>query len=217
MKNTTTEENYLKALFHLCSDDKKVTVNEVSKFLDLKMPSINNMMKKFHEKKWVIFESYKPIIVTEEGMKQAALIVRKHRLTEMFLVEKMNFGWENVHEIAEQLEHLQSEIFFEKMDEILNFPKFDPHGEAIPDKEGNIISQDLLKLSQCKVGDIVIFKSVTFSDSDFLEYLNDKKIQLGCKIEVLKIENFDHSVLVKIDGKNSTFSGKASEKLLVKK
>lgn len=217
MKNTTTEENYLKALFHLCNEEKKVGVNELSKFLDLKMPSINNMMKKFHEKKWVIHESYKPIIVTEKGMKQAALIVRKHRLTEMFLVEKMNFGWENVHEIAEQLEHLQSEIFFEKMDEILNFPKFDPHGEAIPDKEGNIIAQDLLKLSQCKVGNKVIFKSVTFSDSDFLEYLNDKNIQLGCEIEILKIENFDQSIIVKIDGENTTLSGKVTEKLLVKK
>ena len=217
MKNTSTEENYLKALYHLCSDEKKVTVNELSKFLDLKMPSINNMMKKFHEKNWVVHESYKPIIVTEKGMKQAALVVRKHRLTEMFLVEKMNFGWENVHEIAEQLEHLQSEIFFEKMDEILNFPKFDPHGEAIPDKEGNVISQDLCKLSQCKPGENVVFKAVTFSDQNFLEYLNEKNIQLGCKIEILKIESFDQNIVVKINTKTETLSHKAAEKLLVKK
>ena len=217
MKNTSTEENYLKALYHLCSDEKKVTVNELSKFLDLKMPSINNMMKKFHEKNWVVHESYKPIIVTEKGMKQAALVVRKHRLTEMFLVEKMNFGWENVHEIAEQLEHLQSEIFFEKMDEILNFPKFDPHGEAIPDKEGNVISQDLCKLSQCKPGENVVFKAVTFSDQNFLEYLNEKNIQLGCKIEILKIESFDQNIVVKINTKTETLSHKAAEKLLVQK
>lgn len=217
MKNTSTEENYLKALYHLCSDEKKVTVNELSKFLDLKMPSINNMMKKFHEKNWVVHESYKPIIVTEKGMKQAALVVRKHRLTEMFLVEKMNFGWENVHEIAEQLEHLQSEIFFEKMDEILNYPKFDPHGEAIPDKEGNVISQDLCKLSQCKPGENVVFKAVTFSDQNFLEYLNEKNIQLGCKIEILKIESFDQNIVVKINIKTETLSHKAAEKLLVQK
>ncbi len=217
MKNTSTEENYLKALYHLCSDEKKVTVNELSKFLDLKMPSINNMMKKFHEKNWVVHESYKPIIVTEKGMKQAALVVRKHRLTEMFLVEKMNFGWENVHEIAEQLEHLQSEIFFEKMDEILNYPKFDPHGEAIPDKEGNVISQDLCKLSQCKPGENVVFKAVTFSDQNFLEYLNEKNIQLGCKIEILKIESFDQNIVVKINTKTETLSHKAAEKLLVQK
>lgn len=217
MKNTSTEENYLKALYHLCSDEKRVTVNELSKFLDLKMPSINNMMKKFHEKNWVVHESYKPIIVTEKGMKQAALIVRKHRLTEMFLVEKMNFGWENVHEIAEQLEHLQSDIFFEKMDEILNFPKFDPHGEAIPDKEGNVISQDLCKLSQCKPGEKVIFKAVTFSDHNFLEYLNEKNIELGCEMEILKIESFDQNIVVKINNKIETLSHKAAEKLLVKR
>ena len=215
MKNTSTEENYLKALYHLCSDDKKVTVNELSKFLDLKMPSINNMMKKFHEKNWVVHENYKPITVTEKGMKQAALVVRKHRLTEMFLVEKMNFGWENVHEIAEQLEHLQSEIFFEKMDEILNYPKFDPHGEAIPDKDGNIISQDLCKLSQCIQGEKLVFKAVTFSDHNFLEYLNEKKIQLGSEIEILKIESFDQNLLVKIKGETKTISHKAAEKLLV--
>lgn len=217
MKNTSTEENYLKALYHLCSEEKKVTVNELSKFLDLKMPSINNMMKKFHDKNWVVHESYKPIVVTEKGMKQAALVVRKHRLTEMFLVEKMNFGWENVHGIAEQLEHVQSEIFFEKMDEILNFPRFDPHGEAIPDKEGHIISLDLLKLSQCKAGEKVIFKAVTFSDDNFLEYLNEKNVQLGCNIEILKIENFDQNIVVNINGKIETFSNKVGEKLLVKK
>lgn len=217
MRNTSTEENYLKALYHLCNKDKKVTVNELSKFLDLKMPSINNMMKKFHEKNWVIHESYKPITVTEHGMKQAALIVRKHRLTEMFLVEKMNFGWENVHEIAEQLEHVQSEIFFEKMDEILEYPKFDPHGEAIPDKEGNVISQDLYKLSSCESGEKVVFKAVTFSDQNFLEYLNEKNIQLGCTIEICKIETFDKNIVVKINGTTETLSNKVAEKLLIKK
>jgi DtxR family Mn-dependent transcriptional regulator len=217
LKNTYTEENYLKALFHLCNEEKKVSVNDLSKFLDLKMPSVNNMMKKFHEKKWVFQESYKPIIVTEKGMKQAALVERKHRLTEMFLVEKMNFGWENVHEIAEQLEHVQSEEFFSKMDEILNFPRFDPHGEAIPDVEGNVISQDLMKLSHCKVGETLVFKAVTFSDQNFLEYLNEKNIELGCKFKIEKIEKFDKNIIVKINNKIETFSNKAAEKMLVKR
>ena len=115
-----TEENYLKAIFHLRNTDNTVTINELSKFLHVKMPSVNNMMKKFAQKNWVIYETYKPLKITAEGNKEAALIVRKHRLTEMFLVEKMNFGWENVHEIAEQLEHLHSDLFFDKIDEILN-------------------------------------------------------------------------------------------------
>lgn len=215
MKNTLTEENYLKALFHLYSNDKPISINELSKFLEVKMPSVNNMMKKFSEKKWVIYETYKPLKITEKGMKEAALVVRKHRLTEMFLVEKMNFGWENVHEIAEQLEHVHSTLFFDKMDEILNFPKFDPHGEPIPDKAGNIISQNLLKLSCCNVGSKVIFKAVTYSDDDFLNYLNERNITLETKMTIEKIENFDQSMVVKIKGKNIILSNNATEKMLV--
>ena len=150
--NSLTEENYLKAIFHLIDTEQKVTVNELSKFLNIKMPSVNSMMKKFAQKNWIIYESYKPIKVTNVGVIEAARIVRKHRLTEMFLVEKMGFGWENVHEIAEQLEHIQSEDFFDKMDEILSYPKIDPHGEPIPDKDGNIINQNYHKLSECKTG-----------------------------------------------------------------
>lgn len=213
-----TEENYLKAIFHLRNDDNTVTVNELSKFLNVKMPSVNNMMKKFALKNWVIYETYKPLKITEEGKKQAALIVRKHRLTEMFLVEKMNIGWENVHEIAEQLEHVHSELFFDKMDEILQYPKFDPHGEPIPDKEGNIIALDLQKLSNCKIGDQIIFSAVTVSDDDFLTYLNSKELELGTKLEIIEIENYDQSMtILKNDGIKTTLSKMVCEKILVKK
>lgn len=217
MRTTLTEENYLKALFHLVDNEGKVTINELSKFLNVKMPSVNNMMKKFADKSWVIYETYKPLIVTEKGRKEAALVVRKHRLTEMFLVKKMNFGWENVHEIAEQLEHVHSTIFFDKMDEILDYPKFDPHGEPIPDKEGNIIAQDLQRLSNCGVGETVIFASVTLSDDAFLNYLTERKLLLNTKIKIIKIENFDKSVTVEVDGKQEVLSRKATEKILVKK
>lgn len=216
MKATLTEENYLKALFHVVDSDGKVTINELSKFLSVKMPSVNNMMKKFAEKKWVIYETYKPLKVTEKGRREAALVVRKHRLTEMFLVKKMNFGWENVHEIAEQLEHVHSKIFFDKMDEILDFPKFDPHGEPIPDKDGNIISQDLQKLSNCKVGESVIFASVTLSDDAFLNYLTERNLLLNSKIKIVKIEDFDQSITIEILGKTEILSKKASDKILVK-
>lgn len=175
------------------------------------------MMKKFAEKNWVIYETYKPLTVTSSGMREAALVVRKHRLTEMFLVEKMNFGWENVHEIAEQLEHVHSQIFFDKMDEILNYPKYDPHGEPIPDKKGNIIAQDLLQLSNCEVGEKVIFTSVTLSDDAFLNYLTDKNVLLNTEILIIKIENFDKSMTVEINGVKEILSKKATEKILVKK
>ena len=211
-----SEENYLKAIFHLADKENTVTINEISKFLDVKMPSVNNMMKKFAEKNWVRYESYKPLKITDSGKKQAALVVRKHRLTEMFLVEKMNFGWENVHEIAEQLEHIHSETFFDKMDEILNFPKYDPHGEPIPDKDGNIIAQDLKKLSECEKHHKVIFTSVTISDDDFLTYLNIKNLELGKEIEVLDIEIFDKSMTVKIDKTPTVLSKIVCDKILVK-
>ena len=211
-----SEENYLKAIFHLADKENTVTINEISKFLDVKMPSVNNMMKKFAEKNWVRYESYKPLKITDSGKKQAALVVRKHRLTEMFLVEKMNFGWENVHEIAEQLEHIHSDTFFDKMDEILNFPKYDPHGEPIPDKDGNIIAQDLKKLSECEKHHKVIFTSVTISDDDFLTYLNIKNLELGKEIEVLGIEKFDKSMTINIDGCPTVLSKMVCDKILVK-
>ncbi|QFG52948.1 metal-dependent transcriptional regulator [Chryseobacterium sp.] len=216
MRNTHTEENYLKAIFHLATETHSVTINELSKILDVKMPSVNNMMKKFAEKKWVIYENYKPLIITPLGMREAALVVRKHRLTEMFLVERMNFGWENVHEIAEQLEHVHSTLFFDKMDEILNYPKFDPHGEPIPDKDGNIIAQELKKLSSCKSGDSVVFKAVTYSDDDFLHYLNDRSIQLEMQLEIVKVENFDKSFLVNTPAGTVHLSSNATDKMLVK-
>ncbi|MDF0719554.1 metal-dependent transcriptional regulator [Kaistella sp. PBT33-4] len=216
MRNTHTEENYLKAIFHLATETHSVTINELSKILDVKMPSVNNMMKKFAEKKWVIYENYKPLIITPLGMREAALVVRKHRLTEMFLVERMNFGWENVHEIAEQLEHVHSTLFFDKMDEILNYPKFDPHGEPIPDKDGNIIAQELKKLSSCKSGDSVVFKAVTYSDDDFLHYLNDRSIQLEMQFEIVKVENFDKSFLVNTPAGTVHLSSNATDKMLVK-
>ena len=114
--NSYTEENYLKAIFNLSSEKGEVSANELSKHLGIKMPTVNSMMKKLAEKKLVLYESYKPLRLSEKGKKEAGLIIRKHRLTEMFLVQKMGFGWEEVHEIAEQIEHLHSPVFFEKMD-----------------------------------------------------------------------------------------------------
>ena len=215
--NSLTEENYLKAIFHLLDSENQVTVNELSKFLQIKMPSVNSMMKKFADKNWVIYETYKPIKVTALGRKEAAIVVRKHRLTEMFLVEKMGFGWENVHEIAEQLEHVHSEDFFDKMDEILNFPKVDPHGEPIPDKDGIIITQNLKKLSECKVNDMVILTSVTISTDDFLNYLNQRNLALGEEILIKNIEKFDGSMQIEFSDRTEVLSKMVCEKLLVKK
>ncbi len=212
-----TEENYLKAIFHLIDEDNCFTINELSKLLNIKMPSVNSMMKKFMQKNWVIYESYKPIKLTDLGKKEAALIVRKHRLTEMFLVEKMGFGWEAVHEIAEQLEHIHSEIFFDKIDEFLNYPKVDPHGEPIPDKEGNIIEQNLIKLSECKVYDEVILASVTESSDDFLTYLSSRNMNLNSQITILEIEKYDQSMSILCNGEIKILSRIVCDKNFVNK
>ena len=211
------EENYLKAIFHLIDKDDTFTVNELSKMLNIKMPSVNSMMKKFSQKNWVIYESYKPIKITALGKKEAAHVVRKHRLTEMFLVEKMGFGWEVVHEIAEQLEHIHSEIFFDKMDELLNYPKVDPHGEPIPDKQGNIIQQNLTKLSECKAGETVILSAVIDSSDEFLTYLNHRNLSLNSELKILEVEKFDQSMKIEFDGKAETLSEMVCDKILVQK
>ena len=214
--NSLTEENYLKALYHLINDNDEVSVNDLSRQLNIKMPSVNSMIKKFADKKWVKYESYKPIKLTESGKKEASLIVRKHRLTEMFLVEKMGFGWENVHEIAEQLEHIHSEVFFDKMDEILNYPKVDPHGEPIPDKDANVIQPDLKKLSKCQENEIVELASVTTSSEEFLSFLNKRNLSLGTEIKVLQREDFDQSMKVFYYDQEENFSKTVCDRLLVK-
>lgn len=212
---TLSEENYLKAIFHLIDSKNQVTVNEISKFLNIKMPSVNSMMKKFADKNWVIYESYKPLTITKEGKTQAAQVVRKHRLTEMFLVDKMDFGWEEVHEIAEQIEHIKSERFFDKIDELLHYPKVDPHGSPIPDKEGNIIEKNYKKLSECQENQTVIFKSISESTKEFLNYLNQKELALEVEIKILEKDSFDKTILVEYDQKKEKFSLIVSEKLLV--
>lgn len=212
------EENYLKALFHLSHNGKdEVSVKDLSERLNIKMPTVNSMMKKLSEKNFVFYESYKPLRLTNQGIMRAALIVRKHRLTEMFLVEKMGFGWEEVHEIAEQIEHIQSNAFFDKMDEILEFPTMDPHGSPIPDKDGNFQNMNFKKLSEAKVGEELEFTAVTYSTDEFLKFLNTKNIKLGDRFTVKAIEDFDQSMKVFINGsQEDIFSKLVTDRMLVR-
>ena len=168
--NSLTEENYLKALLNLSNDKGEVSVSELSDQLKIKKPTVTSMMKKLDSKGLVEYESYKPLKLSDKGKKEAALIIRKHRLTEMFLVEKMNFGWEEVHQIAEHIEHLKSTVFFERMDEILGYPKFDPHGSPIPDINGNMTWKSFKKLSDCTINDALKIEAVTHSSSEFLKF-----------------------------------------------
>lgn len=191
-----TKENYLKAMYHLADEDGKFNLSELSKQLEVSLPTANNMIKKFQKKGWVIYEKYKPLHLSAEGRKEAALILRKHRLTEMFLTEVMDFGWEEVHEIAEELEHVKIDSFFERMDQILGFPKIDPHGSAIPNKNGVIEKLTYSKISEVPVGSCVRLRAVSDKSSELLIYLNDKGIKLGTEIEIVKREPFDQSVVI---------------------
>ena len=213
-----TEENYLKALFNLAASTGVVNVNDLSKHLNIKMPTVTSMMKKLAEKKLVHYEIYKPLRLTEKGKKEAALVIRKHRLIEMFLTEKMGFGWEEVHDIAEQVEHVRSAIFFDKMDELLDFPKIDPHGAPIPDKNGKFAWIVYDKLSDCHAGETVKVSAVIHSSSDFLKFLNNREIRLGTTIEIKFVEAFDGSIIVDYDHRTSeTLSHTVCERLLVEK
>jgi DtxR family Mn-dependent transcriptional regulator len=216
--NSYTEENYLKALYALGNEKGEVNVNDLSRKLEIKMPTVTSMMKKLAAKKLVHYESYKPLKLTDKGRRDAALIIRKHRLTEMFLVEKMGFGWEEVHPIAEQVEHIQSPVFFEKMDQLLGYPKVDPHGSPIPDKNGKVEWKKYEKLSECKVGETVKLAAVINSSDDFLRFLNSREIHLGLKVKIKYVEPFDHSMKVSYSKHlDETLSSKVCEKLLVER
>jgi DtxR family Mn-dependent transcriptional regulator len=211
------EENYLKALWSLELENGEVSVKELSDYLHIKMPTVNSMMKKLAEKKFVLYTSYKPLNLTELGKTTAALIVRKHRLTEMFLVEKMGFGWEEVHEIAEQIEHIHSPAFFEKMDALLGYPKIDPHGSPIPDSNGKMEWISYKSLSDCEAGTTVTIAAVMHSSDEFLKFLNSRNLQLGVEIKIKSKEPFDQSMTVSYEGKrHETFSKIVCDKLLVK-
>ncbi|MCB9195887.1 MAG: metal-dependent transcriptional regulator [Flavobacteriales bacterium] len=215
--NSSIEENYLKAMYVIGEVSGDVSAAELSKLMGIKMPTVNSMMKKLSDKGLVFYESYKPYRLTDEGKKQAALVIRRHRLTEMFLVEKMNFGWEEVHEIAEQMEHIKSPKFFSKMDQILGFPKSDPHGSPIPDEDGNVKWESYHSLSECNIGDTVKVVAVANSSKEFLHYLNGKDIQLNIVFEVLGKESFDGSVEVSYKKRKETFSKIIGDKLLVQR
>lgn len=213
-----TEENYLKALFNLASSKGEVSVNDLSKHLAIKMPTVNSMAKKLAEKKLLLYESYKPLRLTDKGKKEAALIIRKHRLTEMFLVQEMGFGWEEVHEIAEQIEHLQSPLFFEKMDEMLGYPTIDPHGSPIPDKTGKLEWIHYEKLCDCTPGETVKLAAVIHTTDDFLKFLNNHQLFLGVKLKIKSVESFDGSVRITYNKiKEETLSLTVAERLLVEK
>ncbi len=214
---TLAEENYLKAIFHLEHQLKSgVPTNAIAERMETKPSSVTDMVQKLADKQMLSYQKYKGTQLTVEGRKIAAGVIRKHRLWEVFLVDKLNFNWDEVHEIAEQLEHIQSSELVGRLDEFLGHPEFDPHGDPIPDKHGNLKLTQKKLLSELKENQHGICVGVKESGTDFLKYLDTKKISIGSEIIVLGIEDFDGSMNIQVEENQFFISKKTAENLYVK-
>lgn len=215
---TQSEENYLKAIYHLTGKESKgVTTNDLAEAMETKASSATDMIKKLAEKDLVNYKRYQGVKLTKEGRLKAAAIVRKHRLWEVFLVEKLNFNWDEIHEVAEELEHIKSEKLIEELDAYLDFPTVDPHGDPIPDKNGEIQMDKKVLLNTLKPGDKGICVGVKNTGKEFLQYLDKIEVALGIEIEVVDKEVFDGSVVIAYNAKKMTISALAASNLYVQK
>ena len=214
---TFSEENYLKSIYHLTINlDSEVSTNAIAEMMETKASSVTDMLKKLAEKDLVHYKKYQGVSLTEKGKLAAKMIVRKHRLWEVFLVEKLDFSWDEVHDIAEQLEHIKSEKLINKLDDFLGNPTEDPHGDPIPDAQGRIIAIEKQLLSELLANQSGICVGVKDNSSDFLKYLDKQQIGLGTKIEVVTKETFDLSIKIIINGTELVISNKIASNLFVK-
>jgi DtxR family Mn-dependent transcriptional regulator len=199
LKYSSSKENYVKAIFHLQEAHGLVTTNALANELLTRAASVTDMLKKLKNQKLLIYEKYKGFKLTQEGRKIALQIVRKHRLWEYFLVEKLHFGWDEVHEIAEELEHISSVALVDRLDEFLGFPKSDPHGDPIPDSQGRLITRVQVDLLQLPVKKSARVSSIGDQSPEMLDLLTHKNIGIGTKLEVQKKFVFDNSIEVKLE------------------
>ena len=214
---TFSEENYLKTIYHLTIvSDSEVSTNAIAEMMETKASSVTDMLKKLADKDLVNYIKYQGVSLTNKGKLTAKMIVRKHRLWEVFLVEKLNFPWDEVHDIAEQLEHIKSEQLINKLDDFLGNPTEDPHGDPIPNAKGQIISIEKQLLSELTENQTGICVGVKDSSSEFLKYLDKQEIALGSRIEIIEKETFDSSLKIKLDSKELTISNKIAVNLFVK-
>lgn len=215
---TLAEENYLKIIFHLQKEENEViSTNAIATSIASKPSSVTDMVKKLAEKNVLVYKKYKGVCLTLEGKKIAANIIRKHRLWEVFLVDKLNFQWDEVHEIAEQLEHIKSPQLIERLDAFLNFPEVDPHGDPIPTKEGLIKDTKKILLSQINPFEKGICVGVKETSTSFLQHLDKIPITIGTIIEVISKEDFDGSLQVQIGDSKTFISERVAGNIYVKK
>ncbi|HNR16142.1 MAG TPA: metal-dependent transcriptional regulator [Chitinophagaceae bacterium] len=202
---STSEENYIKAIFHLQKQDGTVTTNELANELKTKPASVTDMMKKLKAKKLLNYQPYQGFRLNNDGTKVALGIIRRHRLWEYFLAEKLKFTWDEVHEVAEDLEHVSNKKLIDKLDEFLGFPRTDPHGDPIPDANGKIEISRKICITELPLHTVAIVSSVSDQSSEILELLEHKKITIGTKVEVKKKFDFDKSMEIRI-GRQPVFT-----------
>ncbi len=215
---TFSEENYLKAIYHLGEEaTESVSTNAIAEMMETKASSVTDMVKKLSEKGLVSYKKYQGSKLTEEGRLIAVRIIRKHRLWECFLVDHLNFSWDEIHDVAEQLEHIKSKKLIKELDAFLGFPKKDPHGDPIPDENGNVPEVKKIMLSKCFEGEKGVLIGVEDSSSDFLKYLNKLNLSLGDDIEIINIEPFDNSMLIKSTGRTLTISTLTASNIFIQR
>lgn len=211
-----TEENYLKAIYHLSDGgSKSVLTNDLAAAMNTKAASVTDMIKKLSAKTVINYEKYYGVNVTSKGKNEALMVIRKHRLWETFLVEKLGFSWDEVHEVAEQLEHINSNRLIEKLDEFLGFPKVDPHGDPIPDNKGKLKILPKVAIDQLNIGYQGKIAAVKDSDSNLLKYLDKIGAKPGTKLKILGKEAYDESMEVLIDDHRVFISKEVSQNILV--
>ena len=198
MKYSSSKENYLKAIFHLQEAEGIVTTNALANELQTRAASVTDMLKKLKTQKLLLYEKYQGFKLSTEGKKVALQIIRKHRLWEYFLVEKLHFGWEEVHEMAEELEHISSKKLVDRLDEFLGFPKTDPHGDPIPDSLGKFAMKQLISLAAVPLNVMVEVSKISDQSFEMLELLKHKSISIGTKLEVRRKFAFDNSMELKL-------------------
>ncbi|WP_308991600.1 metal-dependent transcriptional regulator [Mariniflexile litorale] len=211
---TLSEENYLKAIYHLGKQGvAAVSTNAIAEKIESKASSVTDMVKKLADKNLAHYIKYQGVSLTKDGRLAAALVVRKHRLWEVFLVEKLNFSWDEVHDVAEQLEHIKSLKLVNELDAFLGFPTHDPHGDPIPDKEGNYAPTKSINILDIEVGAEGVLALVKDSSDVFLKYLNKNNLALGDVIKVLEFEPFDDSVTIQTKSKQIIISKEVAKNL----
>ncbi len=211
------EENYLKTIYTLQNRRKTViNTNLIADKINTKASSVTDMIKKLSAKELLTYKKYKGVQLTEMGEKIALKVIRKHRLWEHFLVKKLNYSWDEVHDIAEQLEHIKSDTLIDNLESYLQFPKFDPHGDPIPDKDGKIILTKTVNLLNIKVGQKGTLDSLKDSSDVFLKYLNKKRLALRDQIKVIDIEPFDNSIHIETKTHQLVISKKVADNLNIK-